>query len=56
MYLLWRVFFNDYLFERLFMRPLGKFTLQMLIKTELRFYYLDFMSFWSSLGQTFYIA
>ena len=47
---------NIYL-DRTIMRPLGKITLQMLIKTEWRFLLFGFfMSFWSSLGQTFFIS
>ena len=57
MYLLWHVFCNGYLFGQTFMRPLGKVTFQMLIKTEWRFLLFGFfMSFWSSLGQTFFIS
>ena len=50
-------FCNGYLFGQTFMRPLGKVTFQMLIKTEWRFLLFGFfMSFWSSLGQTFFIS
>jgi len=50
-------FLTNIFLDRLFMRPLGKITLQMLIKTEWRFLLFGFfMSFWSSLGQTFFIS